>query len=63
MFHLHISYNNTNNIITNTFIYNSTELDSHIQAYKIQGNKMRRNVILNVIHTNSISFISINILT
>ena len=43
-----------------------TELASHIQyiqAYKIQGNKMRRNVIRKVIHTNSISFISNNILT
>ena len=49
-------------LIINKFIYNSTELESHIQyiqAYKIQGNKMRRNVI----HTNSISFISNNILT
>ncbi len=49
-------------IIIHTFIYNSTELDSHIQciqAYKVLGNKMR----CNVIHTNSISFISNNILT
>ena len=53
-------------IIINKFIYNSTELDSHIQyikAYKIQGNKMRRNMICNVIPTNGISFTSNNILT
>ena len=43
-------------IIINKFIGNSTELDSHIQyiqAYKIQGNNMRRYVIRNVIYTNS----------
>ena len=66
---LPIEYTNNNKII-NKCIYNSTELDSYIQyiqrviqAYKIQGNKMRRNVIRNVIHTNSIYFISNNILT
>ena len=48
-------------IIINKFICNSTELDSHtvgaywLQAYKIQGNKMRRYVIRNVglIYTNN----------
>ena len=38
-------------IIKNKFICNATELDSHIQyiqAYEIQGNKMRRYVIRNV---------------
>ena len=38
-------------LIINKFICNSTELDSHIQyiqAYEIQGNKMRRYVIRNV---------------
>ena len=42
-------------IIINKFIGNSTELDSYIQyiqAYKIQGNKMRSYVIRNVIYTN-----------
>ena len=55
-------------IIINTFICNSTELDSHIQyiqAYNIglQGNKNRRNMIRNMIHTKSVSFVNNKILT